>query len=217
MEPEAVRSSYRRWAPVYDRTFGAITRAGRAKAVAHINARSGRVLEVGVGTGLSLASYAPHLEVTGIDFSPEMLAKAEAKVAGVGLAQVVALRQMDARSLDFPDDHFDTVVAMYLVSVVPEPERVVAEMARVCKPGGEVLIVNHFAGDTGMLAALERGFAPFANLLGWHSDFPIARVLGAPDLVEQERRTFPPFGMFTFLRMQKRRTAAEASPMLQGG
>lgn len=204
MEPEAVRSSYRRWAPVYDRTFGAITRAGRARAVGHINEGSGRVLEVGVGTGLSLATYAPHLEVTGIDYSPEMLAKAKAKVTECGLRQVVALRQMDARHLDFPDDKFDTVVAMYLVSVVPEPERVVAEMARVCRPGGEVLIVNHFATDTGALAALERGFAPFADLLGWHPDFPIARVLGTAELVEQERRTFPPFGMFTFLRLRKR-------------
>jgi phosphatidylethanolamine/phosphatidyl-N-methylethanolamine N-methyltransferase len=203
MEIEAVARSYRRWAPIYDRTFGAITGIGRAKAVDYINTRSGRVLEVGVGTGLSLRRYAPHLAVTGIDFSAEMLAKAKAKVAEDCLAHVEALREMDARVLDFPDGGFDTVVAMYLVSVVPEPERVVAEMARVTKPGGEVLILNHFARERGAMAAVERAFGPFANLLGWHSDFPMERVLGAPGLVVRERATYPPFGLFTLLRLEK--------------
>ena len=203
MELEAVRSSYRRWAPVYDGTFGAITGAGRRRAVAHVNSRSGSVLEVGVGTGLALPDYAPHLQVTGIDYSDEMLAKAQAKVAAKGLSHVRELRQMDARTLDFPDAGFDTVVAMYLVSVVPEPERVVAEMARVCKPGGEVVIVGHFARDTGMLSVLERAFAPLANTLGWHSDFEKSRVLGCPALEVAEERVLPPFAMFTFLRMTR--------------
>jgi phosphatidylethanolamine/phosphatidyl-N-methylethanolamine N-methyltransferase len=203
MEIEAVNASYRRWAPIYDRTFGAITQPGRAQAVAHVNGRSGRVLEVGVGTGLALARYAPHLEVTGVDVSGEMLAKAQARVAAERLAHVVELREMDARTLDFPDGRFDTVVAMYLVSVVPEPERVVAEMARVCRPGGEVVIVNHFARDAGVLSWLERLFAPFANMLGWHSDFAKERVLGVEGLRVAEDRTYPPFGMFTFLRLAK--------------
>lgn len=204
MEIEAVNTSYRRWAPIYDRTFGAITRPGRTRAVAHINARGGRVLEVGVGTGLSLRDYRGHLEVTGVDVSAEMLAKARRKVAEEGLTHVAELRQMDARTLDFPDACFDTVVAMYLVSVVPEPERVVAEMARVCRPGGEVLVLNHFARDRGMLSRVERAFAPFANLLGWHSDFAMERVLGEPRLELVERRSFPPFGMFTFLRLRRK-------------
>ena len=210
MELKSVGASYRRWAPVYDQTFGAITRAGRAKAVSHVNSRRGKVLEVGVGTGLALRHYRDGVEVTGVDFSPEMLRKAEAKVAEHGLSHVTELRRMDARKLDFPDGTFDTVVAMYLVSVVPEPEKVVAEMARVCKPGGEVVIVNHFAREEGTLAKLERGFAPFADLLGWHSDFPIERVLGSEDLEVVERRDFPPFRMFTFLRMRKRAEAVAA-------
>jgi phosphatidylethanolamine/phosphatidyl-N-methylethanolamine N-methyltransferase len=203
MEIEAVSRSYRRWAPIYDRTFGAITDAGRLKAVDYINGRAGSVLEVGVGTGLSLGRYRPHLAVTGIDISGEMLAKARAKVARDGLAHVTDLREMDARTLDFPDASFDTVVAMYVISVVPEPERVMAEMARVCRPGGEVLIVGHFARDRGMLSVLERAFAPFANLLGWHSDFDKTRVLGEPRLSVQDEATFPPFGMFTFLRFAR--------------
>lgn len=203
MDIRAVRSSYRRWAPVYDKTFGAFTRTGRFRAVEYINGRSGSVLEVGVGTGLSLGDYAPHLEVTGVDVSAEMLAKARRKVERQALRHVASLREMDARALDFPDDHFDTVVAMYLVSVVPEPEKVVSEMARVCKPGGEVLIINHFAREGGALAMAERAAAPFADLLGWHSDFAMDRVLGEKSLAVEERRPLPPFGMFTFLRQRK--------------
>jgi phosphatidylethanolamine/phosphatidyl-N-methylethanolamine N-methyltransferase len=211
MELNAVGASYRRWAPVYDKTFGAITRAGRRKAVGHANTRAGKVLEVGVGTGLALRHYEGAIEVTGVDFSPEMLEKARAKVVEHRLSHVTELRRMDARELDFPDGVFDTVVAMYLVSVVPEPEKVVAEMARVCKPGGEVLILNHFAREEGPLARLERGFAPFAEVLGWHSDFSIERVLGEDGLEVIERREMPPFGMFTFLRMRKKAEAAKAA------
>ena len=204
MDPQAITRTYRRWAPVYDGTFGRITQRGRRRAVEAINRRRGRVLEVGVGTGLALPRYDKHLQVTGVDFSEEMLARAREKVEAEGLAHVVALRRMDARRLDFPDDHFDTVVAMYLVSVVPEPEQVVREMARVCRPGGEVLILNHFARDRGALSLVERAFAPLADLLGWHSDFPIDRVLGAEALQLEERTAFPPLGIFTFLRLKKR-------------
>ncbi len=200
MDLSAVTSSYRRWAPVYDDTFGRITRKGRRQATAAVNAATGRVLEVGVGTGLSLGDYAPHLEVTGIDFSEEMLARARKRVAEDGLAHVRELRQMDARSLDFPDAHFDTVVAMYLVSVVPDPERVMAEIARVCKPGGQVIIVNHFARERGFLAWIERVFAPLAGWLGWHPDFPKARILGQGALEVTEERSL---GLFTFIRMEK--------------
>ena len=206
MEIESVRSSYRRWAPVYDGTFGAVTRVGRRRAVEYINGRSGRVLEVGVGTGLALGDYAPHLEVTGVDVSAEMLNKARRKAAALKLTHVAGLREMDARALDFPDDRFDIVVAMYLVSVVPEPETVVAEMARVCKPGGEVLILNHFARQRGALAKIEKAAAPFSEVLGWHSDFPMRRVLGEDRLVVEEERSLPPFGMFTFLRQRKVRS-----------
>jgi phosphatidylethanolamine/phosphatidyl-N-methylethanolamine N-methyltransferase len=132
-----------------------------------------------------------------------MLAKAQSKVVERNLDHVTTLQEMDARKLEFPDNTFDTVVAMYLVSVVPEPEKVVAEMARVCKPGGKILIVNHFARKEGFLAAVERLFAPFANLLGWHSDFEMDRVLVGEPLVVEEVKPFPPFRMFTFLLQQK--------------
>ena len=203
MKPSEIASAYKRWAPVYDQTFGLITRSGRRRAVEHINRRRGTVLEVGVGTGIALPFYAPHLDVTGVDFSPDMLDRARRKVAEERLSHVSALRQMDARHLDFPDGSFDTVVAMFLVSVVPEPERVVAEMARVCKPGGEVLIVNHFASDAGLLAMAERALAPFSGRIGWHSDFPRDRVLSADGLELTDERPLPPLGVFTFLRLMR--------------
>jgi phosphatidylethanolamine/phosphatidyl-N-methylethanolamine N-methyltransferase len=203
MDLQAVASTYKRWAPVYDKTFGAITGFGRNRVVDHLNTRSGSVLEVGVGTGLSLRRYKPHLEVTGIDVSTDMLNKARSKVKTHKLAHVKAIREMDARHLEFEDATFDNVVAMYLVSVVPEPERVVSEMARVCKPGGEVVIVNHFARDRGLIAGVERAMAPFADVLGWHSDFEMDRVLVDPRLKKAEEKSFPPFGIFTFLRLKR--------------
>ena len=121
----------------------------------------------------------------------------------LGLKNVENLRQMDARYLDFPDASFDIVAAMHIISVVPEPERVMAEMARVCKPGGQIVITNHFARETGFLAKLERLSAPFANLLGWHSDFEIGTVLKQPELMVVEQSSLPPMGMMTFLVMEK--------------
>lgn len=204
MDISAVRKSYRFWAPIYDHSFGWITRRARRKVVAHVNTRPGSVLEIGVGTGLSLAQYRPEITVTGIDASPEMLERAREKVARHRLTNVARLDEMDARHLDFPDGSFDTVVAMFVISVVPEPERVMAEAARVCKPGGEVLIAGHFARDKGALALLERLFAPLADRIGWHSDFPMHRVMGQPDLTLAESRQLDPFGVFTFLRFVKR-------------
>ncbi|MEP2678128.1 class I SAM-dependent methyltransferase [Tateyamaria sp.] len=204
MELNAVKSSYARWAPVYDKTFGAITNAGRRRAVESINAGdAATVLEVGVGTGLALPKYRGDLDVCGIDFSDDMLAKAQAKVDLHGLDHVKSLRQMDARDLDFDDASFDAVVAMHIISVVPNPERVMAEMTRVCKPGGLIVITNHFARETGLLAWIERLTAPFANLLGWHSDFEISTVLGQPELAIVEQKTLPPMGMMTFLILRK--------------
>lgn len=203
MKPEAVTSSYRRWAPVYDRTFGAVTGAGRRRAGAYLTGRGGSVLEVGVGTGLALPSYGEGVEVTGIDFSHEMLDKAKARVAQDRLTHVRELRQMDARALDFPDASFDSVAAMHVLSVVPEPERVMREIARVLKPGGKAIVVNHFARPKGPLAALEKITAPLENILGWQSDFAIERVLGAPGLTLTERDSLPPAGLMTWLVLTK--------------
>ena len=202
MDPEAIETSYARWAPIYDATFGRITNTGRRTAVRVINERPGSVLEVGVGTGIALPFYDPRCTVTGIDFSEEMLAKARQKVAVQELGHVRTLRQMDARHLDFPDDSFETVAAMHVLSVVPEPETVMSEIARVCAPGGRVVISNHFVKERGVLGLLERLSAPFANVLGWHSDFRVETVL-RENLAVTRRGPLPPAGMMTLLVMEK--------------
>ncbi|MEE2810647.1 MAG: class I SAM-dependent methyltransferase [Pseudomonadota bacterium] len=204
MKIEAVESSYARWAPVYDRTFGAVTDVGRRRAVSFINDRKGHVLEVGVGTGLSLPHYDPEVRITGVDFSAEMLAKAQRKVDALDLQKRVDLQRMDARELAFENASFDTIAAMHVLSVVPEPEKVMAEIARVLKPGGKVVITNHFAKTTGVMAGLERVAAPMANLIGWHSDFKMDTILQEPSLQIAELRKLPPLGMMTFLVLEKR-------------
>jgi phosphatidylethanolamine/phosphatidyl-N-methylethanolamine N-methyltransferase len=203
MKIDAVAKSYARWAPVYDLAFGRVTDGGRRAAAAHVNRVGGAVLEVGVGTGLALAAYAPRVSVTAIDISAEMLAEARKKVVGLGLKNIAGLHLMDARAIAFPDESFDHVAAMHIMSVVPEPERVLAEMARVTRVGGSVMIANHFARDRGGWAMAERLVAPLANLLGWHSDFDRARVMGDPRLRLEEEVRLPPFGLMTFLRFRR--------------
>src|SRR5262249_27782203 len=116
MDEAAIKSAYRRWAPVYDHTFGRFTTEGRRHAVEIINQRQGRVLEVGVGTGLSLPSYGRHLQIVGIDLSPEMLERAREKVIEDRLDNVTGLHEMDAGELTFADGCFDTTVAMYVIT-----------------------------------------------------------------------------------------------------
>ncbi len=204
IDEDAVKSAYRRWAPVYDRTFGRVATEGRRQTVEIINRTKGRVLEVGVGTGLSLPAYADHLEIVGIDLSPEMLSKARERVAEERLRNVVGLYEMDAADLAFPDASFDTVVAMYVMTVVPDPERVMRELARVCKPSGEVILVNHFSQEEGVRGWVERRMSPFAGKLGWRPVFEVSRVLVCDDLELVERRSLKPLGLFTMLRFAKR-------------
>lgn len=207
IDEDAVKSAYRRWAPVYDHTFGRVAAEGRKHAVELINKREGRVLEVGVGTGLSLPAYAPHLEIVGIDLSPEMLEKARERVAEERLGQVTGLHEMDASDLQFPDNSFDTVVAMYVMTVVPDPEMVMRELARVAKPGGEIMLVNHFSQEEGVRGWVERRMAPFADRLGWRPVFDVARVMVCDDLALVEQRSLRPLGLFTMMRFTKSRDA----------
>jgi len=209
IDESAVLDAYRRWAPVYDYTFGLVAREGRRHAAQVINQREGRVLEVGVGTGLSLPDYEDHLEVVGIDLSPEMLEKARERVANEGLGHVTGLHEMDASDLRFPDASFDTVVAMYVMTVVPEPEAVMRELSRVTKPGGEVMLVNHFSQREGVRGWVERRMAPFADKIGWRSVFDVARVTVCDDLELIERKALRPLGLFTMLRFAKRDDARQ--------
>jgi phosphatidylethanolamine/phosphatidyl-N-methylethanolamine N-methyltransferase len=203
IEEDVVKSAYRRWAPVYDATFGKVSTVGRKHVVEVINQRNGSVLEVGVGTGLSLGDYKRDLNIVGIDLSPDMLEKARERVSQEQLTHVSGLHEMDASALTFPDASFDTVVAMYVMTVVPDPEKVMRELARVTKPGGEVILVNHFSQEEGVRGWVERRMAPFAEIIGWRPVFDVSRVMGCNDLHMVQRQALRPWGIFTMMRFRR--------------
>ena len=204
LSASTVRHAYKIWAPVYDQTFGILVRAGRMRAVKHINnSKAARVLEVGVGTGLSLPHYRTDLEVTGIDLSPEMLEKAQDRVQNRNLTHVDDLMVMDASDLDFPDNSFDFVVAMFVMTVVPDPDAVMKELERVCAPGGEVLLVNHFSTDEGIRGWLEQKMASFKSTGLWNPEFPVERVMTCDQLELRESYDVHPFGLFKLLSFTK--------------
>ncbi|MDO8288614.1 MAG: methyltransferase domain-containing protein [Parvibaculum sp.] len=203
IDEQSVLKAYARWAPVYDWSFGPISDFGRKKAIDVINKRTGTLLEVGVGTGVALPRYAPHLKITGIDFSPDMLRKARERMRTKKLRNVVGLYEMDASELRFEDGSFDTVVAMYVMTVVPDANKVLRELERVCAPGGEVIIINHFAQDHGLRGKIERWMAPAARALGWHPDFRIETITEMTTLELIETRDLQPLNLFTMLRFRK--------------
>lgn len=202
LDAEAVRAAYRRWARIYDTAFGVVSGPARRRAIAALNALpDGRVLEVGVGTGLALPHYRRGLSVVGIDLSPEMLALARQKVERDGLDHVEALLEMDAEAMDLPDGSFDAAVAMFVASVVPNPRRMMAEIKRVVRPGGTILLVNHFLAPPGIRRGIERAMAPFSRALGWHPDFAMEAVLTVAERARARLTACPPLGLFTLVRL----------------
>ena len=182
--------------------FGVVSAVARRRAVAEVNRLPGRdVLEVGVGTGLALPRYNPDKRITGIDLSVDMLKKARWRVANQGLRNVLALREMDAEKTDFADSSFDTAVAMFVASVVPNPRHLLAEMRRVVRPGGTILFVNHFAAPRGPRWWIERAMAPASLALGWHPDFAVEALFVPEDLACVSFKSMPPIGIFTLARL----------------
>ena len=204
----SVAKTYGFWAPVYDLVFGEVFAHGRAAAVEAAQRVGGRVLEVGVGTGISLPIYSTRTRVVGVDLSAAMLRKARARVKEERLTQVEGLAVMDAEHLAFADGSFDVVVAQYVITTVPNPEATLDEFARVLRPGGEIILINHIGAERGARAALEHAVAPVARLLGWRPEFRWSRLScwaerhGRIGLIE--RRPMPPFGHFDLIRFGKR-------------
>jgi phosphatidylethanolamine/phosphatidyl-N-methylethanolamine N-methyltransferase len=203
----SVAKAYARWAPVYDIVFGAVFAHGRKASIAAAERVGGRILDVGIGTGISLTAYAPTTCLVGVDYSEPMLRKAKARVREHRLAHVEALAVMDAQCLAFRDAWFDAVVAQYVITAVPDPERTLDEFARVTRPGGEIILVNHLGAEAGLRRAFEQGFAPIARRLGWRPEFGWDRLAGWAErhrgvrLVE--RRPMPPLRQFSLIRFEK--------------
>ncbi|HVY57498.1 MAG TPA: methyltransferase domain-containing protein [Xanthobacteraceae bacterium] len=204
LDKDTIAKAYARWAPVYDLVFGAVFDRGRKAAIAAAERIGGRILEVGVGTGISLPDYARSNRVVGVDISEPMLRRAQERVVAHGLTNVEALAVMDAANLALPDASFDVVVAQYVITAVPRPEATLDEFFRVLKPGGEVILVNHIGAETGPRRIFEQSFAPLARRLGWRPEFPWARLRDwadkQPHVRVIERRPMPPLGHFSLIR-----------------
>src|SRR6202171_1356120 len=195
---EMVEQAYDRWAPVYDLVFGGVFSKGRKAAIAATNRIGGRVLEVGVGTGISLRRYAPR-----------------ARVTELGLKNVEGLAVMDAEKLEFPDNSFDVVMAQYVVTAVPNPEVALDEFARVLRPGGEMILLSRVSADAGMRRFIEQRLQPVVRPLGFRTaEFAWSRyaqwLAGAHEMELVERRLVPPLGHFSLIRFRKTVVAAAA-------
>jgi phosphatidylethanolamine/phosphatidyl-N-methylethanolamine N-methyltransferase len=194
VENDFVERVYDKIAKVYDLTFGPTLHPGRLIALERMGIKAGdKILEVGVGTGINASLYPRHCHVTGIDFSALMLEKARERVAKKGVTNL-RLQEMDAANLTFPDDAFDIVYAPYVISVVSDPVRVVSEMRRVCRPGGKIVILNHFRSRTPVVARVERAISPFTVHIGFKADLDLPGFLAQSDLkpVSIEKVSFPP-------------------------
>jgi phosphatidylethanolamine/phosphatidyl-N-methylethanolamine N-methyltransferase len=217
LDNHTIAKAYARWAPVYDLVFGAVFERGRMAAIAAAEAIGGRILEVGVGTGISLPDYRRSNRLVGVDLSEPMLRKAQERVVNEALDHVDGVAVMDAGRLGFPDASFDVVVAQYVITVVPDPDATLDEFARVARPGGEIILVNHIGAEAGLRRSFEQWFAPVARRLGWRPEFPWARIArwaerhGGVELIE--RRPMPPLGHFSLVRFRKLDAGVEIAPV----
>lgn len=207
MDTAGVTTAYARWAPVYDLVFGQVFAQGRAASIAVADRIGGDILEVGVGTGISLPGYARTSRVTGIDLSEPMLAKARDRVRRFALGNVKALTVGDAEKLAFADNSFDVVVAQYVVTACPHPEQALDEFLRVLKPGGEIVITTRLGAGEGMRGSIEKFLMPVTTRLGFRTEFSWARyaawAASRPQVSLVERRPLPPLGHFALLRYTK--------------
>jgi len=207
MHTLGVATAYDRWAPIYDLVFGPVFRQGRSVATDAAGRIGGRVLEVGVGTGISLPGYPAHCRVFGIDISDRILDKARERMRRLKLSNVEAIEVMDAEKLGFPDNSFDSVVAQYVITAVPNPEKALDEFLRVVRPGGEIIITTRIGAEDGFRAVMEKTLMPITSKLGFRTQFSWARYedweRSVPEVELVERREIPPLGHFELLRYRK--------------
>lgn len=204
---DVMEKAYAKWAPVYDVLCGPVFLNGRRAAAKAAHEVGGRILEIGVGTGLSFDDYDDTTEITGIDISEPMIARARERMATGRYPFVKELRVMDASALDYPDASFDCVVGQFVITLVDNPEQVLSECARVLRPGGQIILVNHLYSEKGIAAAVERLLAQHARKLGLRPEFPFQRLAdwarshGGAELIE--RRKVKPFGVYTLVRFRR--------------
>jgi len=206
-EKRVMEKAYARWAPVYDVLCGPVFLNGRRAAAQAARQVGGQILEIGVGTGLSFDDYDASTEITGIDLSEPMIARARLRAASGRYPYVKGLAVMDAHELRYPNASFDCVVGQFVITLVEDPERVLSECARVVRPGGQIILVNHLYSERGLAAAVERLLAQNARAVGLRPEFPFQRLAawaenhGGAELIE--RRKIKPLGVYTLVRFRR--------------
>ena len=200
MDTAKVERVYSSYAKVYDHIFGKIFHDGREHAVRHLDLSPGdRVLEVGVGTGLALPFYPRSCEIVGIDLSDGMLDKCRERLELYRLRHVRVMR-MDAGAMEFADNSFDAVMAAYVVTAVPDYRKLMLEMIRVCKPGGRIILLNHFSNGNPVIAAIEKVISPLCKQLGWRTDLSLASVLDGTRLMVIHKQKVNPFRIWHLVK-----------------
>lgn len=199
MDRDKIERVYTTYAGFYDHVFGRVFQEGRESAIRNLNVQPGeKVLEVGVGTGIALPMYPNHCHIVGIDLSEGMLAKAKERIKALQLSHV-KLYRMDAGAMEFEDNSFDTVVAAYVVTAVPDYRKVVNEMIRVCRPGGRIVMLNHFSNGNKVINAIERVLSPLTKHLGWRTDLSLNTVLEGTSLLVARKQKVNPLRLWALV------------------
>lgn len=196
---------YAELAPLYDKVFGKIFYSRLERVIEDLDIPAGaKVLEVGAGTGTSFPAYPSHCEITGIDLAPDMLARAKQKIAENDWRHI-NVRVMNALELDFPDNTFDYVMAFHVVTVVPDPVRMIAEAKRVCKPGGRIVIVNHFTSEFPLVGSLTQALDPLTRWLGWRTDLKLKPFIETTHLKVEKAYKLSKTSLYTVVLGRKDR------------
>ena len=211
MDTEKITKVYSAYSGFYDLIFGKFFHDSRKICVELLNLRPGdRVLEVGVGTGLSLPLYPPSCTVVGIDLTGPMLLQGAKRIARLGLSHI-QLQQMDAGCMGLASGQFDAVVAAYVMSTVPNPRAVLAEMKRVCRPGGNIVILNHFSNSNPLVSRLEKTISPLCRQIGFRSDLSLESLLEESGLTVQKNLKVSPFNYWHIIHCVNR-TSSDPLP-----
>lgn len=211
MDLKKVERVYSNYAGFYDHIFGRIFHESRESAVRRLTPRpEERILEVGVGTGLALPLYPAHCSVVAIDLSAGMLEKAHRRIREHNLTHVRLLR-MDAGEMEFPDDSFDTVMAAYVVTAVPDYRKVMTEMIRVCRPGGRIIMLNHFSNGNKLIAAVEKVISPLCKHIGFRTDLSLNTVLEGTSLFVARKEKVNPLRFWHLVECVNRKNGPIAT------
>lgn len=196
---------YSDFAPLYDKVFGKIFYSRLERVIEDLEIPCGaKVLEVGAGTGTSFPAYPTHCEVTGIDLAPDMLARARQKILENGWSHLKVM-EMNALDLEFSANSFDYVMAFHVVTVVPDPIRMIEEAKRVCKPGGRIVIVNHFTSDFPLLGSFTQALDPITRWLGWRTDLKLKPFIQMTDLTVEKVYKLSKTSLYTVLLGTKKK------------